>query len=546
MTAPTQNPAPSGVDSPMPKPPAGPPVFVKRGAAPAGGQSWGEVHQAPPGAAPPIGPPTFVDPKGYDGPPAPRRYALGALALSLFAGLVVAEQPGGIALAMLGVGLTAAAWVLVDEERRDLSSRAMLAAAGVLAAVPAFRDSEWVTSLSLLGALTLGSIAVASARTWRELGVGMVAWMLKLLPAPAIFFGQGVKRASSRRWTLAGPVARGLTLGALLVLVFGALFSAADDRFAQLVHDLFDWNLDLASVVGRALIFALTLALAGALWLVSVTRKDRPAQESTARLGRTEWLIALGSVAVVFAGFVALQLTTWFGGDEVVQLTEGLTYADNARQGFGQLTLAAILTLGVVAGARHAGPADDRWVRVLSGALCLMTLVVLASALHRLGLYVDAYGQSRTRFSMTSLMLWLGAVLLLVVALGGVRRTAWLPRAVALTSAVFAIGTVALNPDGRVAERNVQRYAETGRIDTDYLETLSADALPSLTGLPEPLASCVARHVQDETLGTGDRDPLPGLNVGRSRGRSALAALPPGQAQPAGRYSCQPYDDDRR
>ena len=36
----------------------------------------------------------------------------------------------------------------------------------------------------------------------------------------------------------------------------------------------------------------------------------------------------------------------------------------------------------------------------------------------------------------------------------------------------------------------MQRYAETGRIDLDYLRGLSADAVPALDRLPEPLRSC--------------------------------------------------------
>lgn len=48
-----------------------------------------------------------------------------------------------------------------------------------------------------------------------------------------------------------------------------------------------------------------------------------------------------------------------------------------------------------------------------------------------------------------------------------------------------------LNPERFVAEHNVTRHAETGRIDVDYLSGLSADAVPALDRLPEPLRSCM-------------------------------------------------------
>lgn len=536
MTAPTFTP-PSGVQPPhaasgQPSPAGAgaasqvPPTFVKPGTPP------------PPGGftpAPPAGP-VFERPAKYDGPPAPRAFALAALGLALFTGLLLAEQPAGLGLAFLSLGIVAACWTLVSEERRGPFVMAALGGAAVLGVVPAFRDSEWVTSLSLLGAVTLTSVAVASAKSWRELFASMFGWFVKLFPAPAVFFGQSVGRAASRRFSLAGPVARGTMMGAFLVFVFGALFSAADDEFAELVRTLFDWNLDVQSIVVRTLLFGVVLALAGALWLVSATRKDRPAREASTRLGRLEWTIALGAAVVVFAAFLAVQLPAFFGGDDVVQLTDGLTYAGNARTGFVQLTVAAILTLAVVASAVRYGPGDgeDLAVRLLCGALCLLTVVVLASALHRLGLYTDAYGQTRTRFSLTSLMYWLGAVLLLVVVVGGLRRTGSLPRVLVLVSAVFAIGTVVANPDARVAEGNVERYAATGDIDPDYLTTLSADALPQLAPLPDALESCISSYIAMSTLGSATlepsldtgSDPLVGLNLGRARGREVVEDLP--------------------
>ncbi len=541
MTAPTNAPlsgarpplpeAGSGVPGPPPSAPTSatataPPTFVKPGTPPPPG---GFTTPTGGGSVPPGGP-DFVKPVIYDGPPAPKAFALAALGLALFTGLFLAEKPAGVGVAMLSLGIVAACWTLIETERRGPFVILTLAGAAALGVVPAFRDSEWVTTLSLLGALTLTSIAVASARTWRETFVGMFGWAVQLFPAPLVFFGQGIKRASSRRWSLAGPVARGITLAAFLVFVFGALFSAADEQFAEVVRDLTDWDLDFASIVVRSCLFAVVLAMAGALWLVSATRKDRPAKEASTKLGRTEWTIALAAVVVLFAGFVALQLPEFFGGDNVVQLTAGLTYAENARTGFVQLTLAAMLTLLVVAGAVRYGPAGDLTVRLLSGALCLLTVVVLVSALHRLGLYTGAYGQTRTRFTLYALMLWLGAVLLLVVVAGGAQRTGWLPRTLVLISAVFALGTVVMNPDARVAERNVERFAETGQVDPRYLATLSADALPELKALPTPMEECVASEIAGRTLnldsvGTPQGDPLVGLNLGRARGRDAIEGV---------------------
>ena len=43
----------------------------------------------------------------------------------------------------------------------------------------------------------------------------------------------------------------------------------------------------------------------------------------------------------------------------------------------------------------------------------------------------------------------------------------------------------AINPDAWVAQRNLDRYDETGKVDWYYLQGLSADAVPVLATLPD-------------------------------------------------------------
>ena len=47
-----------------------------------------------------------------------------------------------------------------------------------------------------------------------------------------------------------------------------------------------------------------------------------------------------------------------FGGHDYLQRTTGLTYAEYVHQGFGQLTVATMLTLAVVGVAARKAPAD--------------------------------------------------------------------------------------------------------------------------------------------------------------------------------------------
>jgi hypothetical protein len=148
--------------------------------------------------------------------------------------------------------------------------------------------------------------------------------------------------------------------------------------------------------------------------------------------------------------------------------TAGLTYAEYARSGFAQLLAVAALTLAVVAAARRWARDGRTLLRVLLAALCLLTLVVLASALKRLGLYEQEFGFTRLRFAAHAILLWLGALFVLVL----VARAAVIPRAaVAITAAAILLFALA-DPDRRIVQHNVDRSQRTGKLDRHYLERL--------------------------------------------------------------------------
>ena len=77
------------------------------------------------------------------------------------------------------------------------------------------------------------------------------------------------------------------------------------------------------------------------------------------------------------------------------------------------------------------------------GALCVLTLVVVASALHRMDLYQQAYGFTVLRVLVDGFELWLGLVVVMLLV-AGIRLSGWwLPRAVLVSGAVFVLGFAA-------------------------------------------------------------------------------------------------------
>jgi two-component system, OmpR family, sensor histidine kinase BaeS len=250
-----------------------------------------------------------------------------------------------------------------------------------------------------------------------------------------------------------------------------------------------------------------------------VERLGLPEPRPVARVW--EWLVPVGGVVAVFAGFVTAQASAMWGGHDYVRRVTGLSYADYVHQGFGQLTVATVLTLATVAIAVRKAPRatsrDRLLLRIALGALCLLTLVVVASALFRMAVYQQAFGFTVLRVLVDAFELWLGLVVVLVMVAGWRWSAAWLPRAALASGAAFLLLIGLANPEGWVARQNIERYDETGKIDTLYLSTLGPDATPTIVaGLPEDLARCAVGPADGVENGTG-ADDLLSWNLGRAR-----------------------------
>ncbi|OON33292.1 hypothetical protein BSA16_01155 [Micromonospora sp. Rc5] len=404
---------------------------------------------------------------------------------------------------------------------------AWTAATIALVSVGYVRAAGWLFALCLLAAVVTGALAVVGART----PLGMLA-AVALTPAAPFRALPWAVRGARRVGPAASTLRRALATGAAsvgLLLVFGLLLASADAVFADLLTGALP-EVGVGGAVGWLFRVALVGGgLLGAAYLVIAPADlDRLRVAPARSVRRLEWAVPLALLDALFAAFVLVQLAVLFGGSAHVLRTAGLSYAQYARGGFWQLLAVSALTLLVIAGAARWAPrttrADRVLVRVLLGTLTALSLVVVASALYRMQVYADAYGATRLRLVVAAVELWLGALFVLVGVAVLLLRAGRLPVLVVGTAVLALLGLAAVNPDRLIAERNVDRHRQTGRIDVSYLSGLSADAVPALTRLPEPLRSCALRDL----AGTLPADGAWTANLGRATARDLLAAGPIG------------------
>ncbi|MCC6237017.1 MAG: DUF4173 domain-containing protein [Dehalococcoidia bacterium] len=483
-------------------------------------------------------------------------WAIAGLAIGLGVALDVlfsapARAPGSLEALGTPVGINLPLWValivgtvIASASRlgRPLATDRVAALVGavVLYSVFAWRDSIALSVFGWLGGTSLLFLGVAlprGASLWR-LGVtscalALASGIVALSTAP---LRVGVRLLQSVAPTLRTgrhtvPLARGIVIALPLVAVFGTLFVAADAVFAEGASRLFSFDLEWLRPHLLRIGFGSVVGLA-ALWAAVGTEAPRDlvveVPERT-RLGRLEVGLVLGSLAVLFALFVFVQVRYLFGGADLVRASVSLTYAQYARRGFFELVLAALLLLPVLAGINWARERNAPALRLflgLAGALGALLLVVLASAGQRLAVYLDAYGLTELRLYAVATLPWLVVTLVafFVLVVRG-RVDAFLSTAVGLAALVL-VGLFVLSPNAFIARTNLDRIASGRPFDAEYVSSLGADAAPVLASRLGELSESDRCVVVESLLAHRTAAATwSGWNYARARAASAVAGL---------------------
>ena len=286
-----------------------------------------------------------------------------------------------------------------------------------------------------------------------------------------------------RPWSRFRMIARGTLMAIPPLIVVTALLANADPVFERVMQKaLFGLEPLLEHAAFVAVIAWLLSGYLRAFMVdddvIDRVRIPRPA------LAPSEIAVAVTLLNVLFLVFLAVQVRYLFGGASLVEVTQGLSYAEYARRGFFELVAAAAFVVPVLLAADWAAAdhqmRDRRLLRATSTLLVLLLAGVLASAAYRMRLYQDAYGLTEQRLYVSVFMIWLSGVLgwLAATVLRGRRRGFVFAAAMGGLACIAALHV--LNPHALIARVNISRAASGAEIDAGYLRTLSADAVPTL------------------------------------------------------------------
>lgn len=359
---------------------------------------------------------------------------------------------------------------------------------------------------------------------------------------PALFSKRENKKHSALLWVLVGLAASVIPTSIVISLL------SYDGRFSDLLSKL--GNIDVASRIA-SLIFGIPVAMY--LFGLFISSADGANSEykrekclkasSKMKVIPTAATCAMTTPMItVYAAFFFSQWTYYvsaFSGS----LPFGYGYSEYARKGFFELcavmAVNAIILLLCGAFEKRSSKKAVKAVSVtFKGLLILSTLVLAATAVSKMLLYIGTYGLTVSRVLSTCFMAFLTVVFILL-AVGLFKKNFNAMPAVIIAAAVMLIGISFFNVPAVVSRYNTKAVQAGASIalDRPYFESLGADAIPDAIELkddenvPEGIRHTAEQfidgYIEDCIQDSSRQDPLReafSLNIPDLRAKRAIEA----------------------
>ena len=383
---------------------------------------------------------------------------------------------------------------IAGRKRVETPLLVLLAWATLLSLGFAVTDTEPFLGLVVMSDAMLLGLAILSigAESWSALS----ARILLAVPflAPARVWGASAREIADSPRSISSPRARSIVRGAILsapvIIILFVLLGGADPVMRWGADRIYAWLPDW-SFPPRLLFFVVLLSITLGANVISARQMvaKLPQFSLMSRpytIGLTEQRMVLWSAIAVIWLFVVLQIVYVFQPPPAA-LNSGVTFAEYARQGFGELSFVATIVGAIILILEYTRPVEagerDRLMFVrLELALLLALELVLFSAFRRVMLYEDAYGFSATRLLAQAYMVGMSLCLIALaieVARGSI-SIAFGRRVAEIALGVFTV-LVFWNFEAWIVNRNIDRAVQDGKFDAYYAtRQLSRNAIPTL------------------------------------------------------------------
>lgn len=290
---------------------------------------------------------------------------------------------------------------------------------------------------------------------------------------------------AKKGWRVFGFVMLGLA-GALLPTLIVGLLLSYDTSFQTLMKNIFDFSIDVEGLFERIWDILVAVPLCALFFSLAWSTKRKKKETILAisldhGIPRVALYAAVTPMLILYALFFFSQKDYYLSAFTKT-LPDGLTFAEYAREGFFQLCIVACINAAVLIAfsllVRKKEGSREILCRIYQSVIAFFTLILIATALSKMALYIDSYGLTHKRVYAS----WLMALLFVIFVLVLLKQ--WLVRLpfmkASIVAAVLFFALIALpNTDAVIASYNVDRYLDgtLSGVDIDELEELGISSV---------------------------------------------------------------------
>ncbi len=269
-----------------------------------------------------------------------------------------------------------------------------------------------------------------------------------------------------------GKVFVGLLCAVPVLVVVMPLLISSDDAFRGMMNNIFENTFSFfLKIVFGVLLCPFIISYGFSL------KSGRVGKMKKGNFSGIEniYLISfLSAISVCYLLYLFSQLAYFFSAFEGFLPNADITYAEYARKGFFEMCAIAVINLVIVFSALLLAKKQNgkvcHGIKGIATFISLFTLMIIATAISKMVLYIGNYGMTVLRVTTSAFMLFLSIVFISVIlkiylAKINIIKTALITAG----SIILILGTV--NVNSVCARYNYESY-QTGRLDTIDVQAL--------------------------------------------------------------------------
>ncbi len=296
-----------------------------------------------------------------------------------------------------------------------------------------------------------------------------------------------------------GKVLVGLLCALPVLVVVVPLLISSDEAFKGLMTQLFSHSFTtiLKSLLGIALaVFVVTYGFS-----LKHGRVSRLKDSTFAGIENAYIISFLSAIGVCYLLYLFSQLAYFFSAFRGFLPDKEITYAQYARKGFFEMCVIAVINLLIVflalALAKKKEGKVCHGIKALTTFIALFSLVIIATALSKMVLYISAYGMTILRLGTSAFMVLLTVVFISVMLRIYIRKINVVKTAL-LTAGCVVLVLGVCNVNAVCANYNYHCYKQKRleTIDVQAMYELGDEGIPYLVKLSGDGAAGVAQQAQ--------------------------------------------------